>query len=76
MNAFSSMVSFLDGHMLPEISKQEYEHFQKEYIFDRLKGYNYGKAFCQKFSVTDPVVEYLIDDDLAKELIEQTYIIQ
>ena len=76
MNAFASMVSFLDGRMLPSISKQDYEDFQREYIFDRLKGYNYGKAFCQKFDVIDPVVERLIDDDIAKEMIEQTYIIQ
>lgn len=76
MNAFTSMVSFLDGRTLPSISKHDYEAFQKEYVFDKLKGYNYGKAFCNKFNVMDPVVERLIDNDIAKEIIEQTYIIQ
>lgn len=74
MNAFASMVTFLDGHKAPVISKQDYEVFQKEFIFDKLKGYDYGRAFCQRFDVTDPVVERLIDDDIAREMIEHTYI--
>jgi hypothetical protein len=68
------MVTFLDGRTERLISKQEYEVFQKEYIFDKLKGNRYGKAFCMKFNVIDPVVKFLIDDDLAKEIIEHTYI--
>jgi len=68
------MVTFLDGRVMPMISKHDYEVFKKEYIFDKLKGYNYGKAFCLKFDVVDPVVERLIDDDIAKEMIEGTYI--
>lgn len=74
MNAFTSMVSFLDGRTVPMISKQDYEAFQKEFIFDKLKGYDYGRAFCQRFDVDDPVVERLVDDDLAKEIIETSYI--
>ena len=74
MNAFASMITFLDGRVAPVISKQDYEVFQKEYIFDKLKGHNYGKAFCQRFDVVDPVVERLIDDDIAREMIEGTYI--
>lgn len=68
------MVTFLDGRVMPMISKQDYGVFQKEYVFDKLKGYNYGKAFCQRFDIVDPVVERLIDDDIAKEMIEHTYI--
>lgn len=74
MNAFTSMVTYLDGEVMPVISKHDYEVFQREYIFDKLRGYNYGKAFCQKFNIIDPVVKHLIDEDLAKELIEDRYI--
>jgi hypothetical protein len=56
------------------ISNQDYEIFRKEYIFDQLKGLKYGKAFCERFAINDPVVSRLIDEDLARELIEETYI--
>lgn len=56
------------------ISKQDYQIFHREYIFDRIKGTNYGRAFCEKFNIDDPVVSRLIDEDLAKELIEETYV--
>ena len=74
MNAFTNMISILDNLPKPEISKQEYEVFQKEYIFDQLKGLLYGKAFCERFGISDSVVSRLFDEDLAKELIEETYI--
>ena len=74
MNAFTSMISFLDDTDNPTISKQDYEVFQKEYIFDRIKGNNYGMAFCKRFNIIDPVVKHLIDEDLARELIEDRYI--
>lgn len=74
MNAFTNMISILDNLPKPEISKQEYEVFQKEYIFDQLKGLLYGKAFCERFDINDSVVSRLFDEDIAKELIEETYI--
>mgnify|MGYP003346578477 CR=1 FL=1 len=74
MNAFTSMVTFLDGRTNPMISKHDYEVFQKEYIFDKLKGYNYGKAFCKRFDINDRVIECLIDEDIAREMIAGIYI--
>lgn len=74
LNAFANMVTFLDKAPLQTISKQDYEVFQKEYIFDRLKGTNYGMAFCKRFKIIDPVVKHLIDEDIAKEMIEDRYI--
>jgi hypothetical protein len=68
------MVSFLDNQYKPSVSKQDYEIFKKEYIFDKLKGYEYGRAFCLKFNVKDTVINCLIDDDIAKEMIEDIYI--
>jgi hypothetical protein len=57
-----------------EISKQDYEVFCKEYIFDRLQGKNFGRAFCERFDINDTVIKCLFDEDIAREMIEQTYI--
>lgn len=56
------------------ISKQDYELFHKEYIFDQLKGLKYGKAFCERFQIDDPVISRLIDTDIAIDLIEENYL--
>ncbi len=74
MNAFTTMISLLDNLPKPEISKQDYEVFCKEYIFDQLKGKKFGRAFCEKFKVKDAVIRCLVDEDIAREMIEETYI--
>jgi hypothetical protein len=68
------MISLLDNPTKPEISKQDYEVFCKEYIFDQHKGKKFGRAFCEKFKVKDAVIRYLVDEDIAREMIEETYI--
>jgi hypothetical protein len=74
MNAFNHMVSFLDTLPKQQISKQEYEIFCKEYIFDQLKGKRFGRAFCERFNVNDTVVKCLFDEDIAREMITENYI--
>ena len=75
MNAFSSMVSFLNNTPKPEISIDDYQVFCKEYIFDQLRGKRFGQAFCERFDiVNDIVVHRLIDEDIAREIIEENYI--
>jgi hypothetical protein len=69
------MASFLNRTTNKLISKQEYEVFCKEYIFDQLKGKRFGQAFCERFDiVNDMVVKLLIDEDIAREMIEENYI--
>lgn len=77
LNSFTMMVGILSGINQPQtktISKQDYELFRKEYIFDQIKGLKYGKAFCERFQIDDPVISRLIDTDLAIEMIEENYI--
>lgn len=75
MNAFNHMVSFLNDRPKTLISKQEYEVFCKEYIFDQLRGKRFGQAFCERFHIlNDIVVDRLIDEDIAREIIEENYI--
>jgi len=69
------MASFLNRTTNKLISKQEYEVFCKEYIFDQLKGKRFGQAFCERFDiVNDMVMQLLIDEDIAREMIEENYI--
>lgn len=74
LNAFTTMISLLDNPTKPEISKQDYTVFCKEYIFDQLKGKRFGRAFCEKFDVKDAVIRCLVDEDIARGMIEETYI--
>lgn len=39
-----------------KISKTEFESFCKGYIFDKLKGYRFGKEFCNKFKINDLLI--------------------
>lgn len=74
MNAFTHMISFLDNLPKPEISKEDYDIFRKEYIFDQLQGKRFGRAFCERFNVDNTVIRCLVDEDIAREMIEETYI--
>lgn len=77
MNSFELMACVLGRNnptQAKTISKQDYELFRKEYIFDQLKGLKYGKAFCERFQIDDPVISRLIDTDIAIDLIEENYI--
>ena len=74
MNAFTHMISFLDNLPKPEISKQDYDIFRKEYIFAQLQGKRFGRAFCERFNVDNTVIRCLVDEDIAREMIEETYI--
>jgi len=74
MNSFTHMVSFLDPLPKTQISKQDYDIFCKEYIFDQLKGKKFGKAFCERFDINDTLIKCLFDEDIAREMINENYI--
>ena len=47
--------AFKDNDFRP-ISKIEYDLFCKEYVFEKLKGINFGTAFQKRFGVHDRVL--------------------
>jgi hypothetical protein len=54
-----------------EISRSEYEQFEREFLFQRLVGdKSYGEAFCEKFGITDFVLSIIKNEDRAKKHIE------
>lgn len=69
-----SMLSQFNKPPTAKISKKEYQVFCKEYIFEQLKGKRFGSAFCERFDITDYVIKCLIDEDIAREMIEVNYI--
>ena len=74
---FLSMVGQLTANERPSlqkmkktVSRQEYEVFCNEFIFESLKGLTFGQAFCERFDITDNMLS-TISDDSAKFLIEK-----
>lgn len=68
------MASFLDKLPKQQISIEDYEVFCKEYIFDRLQGKSFGRAFCERFDVDDIVIKWLYNEDIAREMIKENYL--
>ena len=56
------------------ISKQEFDNFCKEFLFEQIKGdIRLGEAFCKKYSETNFVLS-ILPDDSAREHIKKFYI--
>lgn len=53
-----------------QISKQEYEIFCKEFVFQKLQGISFADAFCNKFNFNKIFLEKF-SDDTAKYHIEK-----
>ena len=55
------------------ITKQEFNDFCKEYIFEQLKGISLGYAFCEKYSEPNYVLS-ILPNESAKKHIKKFYI--
>jgi len=60
----------LTGNSFKKISKQDYELFCKEFVFEKIKGVTFGKAFCERFGFNDIFLKDLTDST-AKDHIEK-----
>ena len=61
MNAFDHMVTTLRSDAFKDndfesVNKLDYALFCKEYVFESLKGINFGTAFQKRFGVRDRVL--------------------
>lgn len=52
------------------VTKYDYENFCKEFVFEKLRGKNFGEAFCKKFDFNDTFLRGL-SDQTAKLHIEK-----
>jgi hypothetical protein len=68
---FDSMVYNLTADNTDNyISCEEYEIFCREFIFDKLRGMGFGKAFCNRFNIVNYIIPQLSDES-AKDYIEK-----
>lgn len=75
MNAFGHMVNTLSRDAYKDndftsISKDEYEIFCKEYIFEKLKGVSFGVAFQKRFGIKDRVLSMFSEQSVCMTHIE------
>jgi len=80
INMFDSMVKQLDLQTLGKgkidfsISKQEFEDFCKEFLFEQIRGeYKLGEAFCKKYDEPNYVLS-ILPDRSAKTHIKKFYV--
>ena len=73
MNAFDHIVMQLQKPTLHHdtyISRAEYDVSCKEFIFDKLRGLTFGKAFVKRFGIHDTVLDLITDEAYTREHIE------
>jgi hypothetical protein len=74
-----------EKHKLPEfkvpvnpdkikVTKEEFDNFYKEFVFEKLKGESLAWAFAKKFKVTDVIFVMKIADEFALDYITTHYI--
>lgn len=56
-------------HKQKKISRQDYEIFCEEFVFDKLKGKSFGESFCERFDFNKTFLKDL-SDKAAKDHIE------
>lgn len=57
-----------------KVSQKEFDLFDREYIFDALKGGRYGLSFCQRFNIKDLILVVESNPDHCRRYIKKTYI--
>jgi len=67
MSVFDQMVFDLSIETFKDygaikVSKEDYNSFMKEFVFEKLKGKKLGEAFAQKFHIRDRVL-YMYNKD-------------
>lgn len=65
-----SLQTYTDKNPNQVIPRKEYEEFCKEYVFLKLKGVSFGKAFCEHFDVNHFII-YSLPEESAKGFIEK-----
>jgi hypothetical protein len=56
------------------ITQDEYNVWKSKYIFEAIKGREYGMCFCQDFGIVDYILRFSTSMVEANEYIQRTYI--
>ena len=52
------------------VTREDYENFCKEFIFNSLRDEPFGESFCKRFGINDTTISILKDETFTKQLIE------
>ena len=71
-NYFSNLVVQLSHppEKIKHVSPEEYETFCKEFVFDKLRGANFGATFCKRFQIFDTALLLNRSDENTKQYIK------
>ena len=54
MNSFDYIVGTLSNSLVrPKITKEQYNEWKKQYVFDALRDYRLGQSFCEYFGISN-----------------------
>lgn len=56
------------------ITQKQYNKWAQQSVFDGLKGSRPGQSFCNYFGITDHILYYQSNSDLAMKYILDTYV--
>lgn len=65
--ALNRMVDDITVNKHIEVSKEQYERFKKQWIFDAISGLRYGQAFCKYFGIANSTPLYFFKDNSVSE---------
>jgi len=74
---FEQLVAFSDitGQVHDVVSKEDYELWKKDFIWEALHGQRYGQSFCNRFGITDNHLYYGTGGiEWADKYIRKTYL--
>lgn len=77
MNAFDNIVNTLERESLngrPQISKQEFQDWQRQWILDAVGGLRLGQSFCNYFNITLGPLYYFKDNSISLRWIKDNYL--
>jgi hypothetical protein len=76
-HAFDQMVAFADQNnkVHEPISQEDFEVWQKDFLWDALHGLRYGQSFCNRFGISDNLLYYTTwPADQIDEYLKRTYV--
>ena len=59
---------------IEEFTPENYERWDRGFIFDALKDQRYGQNFCNHFGITDNILFYERDVDRCQQMIREHYL--
>jgi hypothetical protein len=57
-----------------ELTKESFQRWDQEFVFDALKAQRYGQSFCNYFGITDHILFYTRDMEKCKQMIRKRYL--